>query len=147
MGIAKNACFPRRESIPHSISLLNRVFDNLTVLQNVLLGQSHYREGILDPFLKKCSQDLISQSLELLRFVGLEAKKNDLASDLSYGQQKLLDLAIALVKKPKLLLLDEPTAGVNLTHHLVGFHKGASAICNIATAFAPSPLEKPGRRT
>jgi len=94
---------------------LNRVFSNLTVLQNVLLGQSHYREGIIGPFLKKCSQDLIRQSLQLLRFVGLEARKNDLASDLSYGQQKLLDLAIALVKKPELLLLDEPTAGVNPT--------------------------------
>lgn len=94
---------------------LNRVFSNLTVLQNVLLGQDHHREGIIDPFLNKSSPDLIHKSLEMLRFVGLEAKRNDFACDLSYGQQKLLDLAIALIKEPELLLLDEPTAGVNPT--------------------------------
>lgn len=94
---------------------LNRVFSNLTALQNVLLGQSHHQEGIVDPFLRKSSPELVDKSLEMLRFVGLEAKKDDLAGDLSYGQQKLLDLAISLIKEPELLLLDEPTAGVNPT--------------------------------
>jgi len=94
---------------------LNRVFPNLTVLQNVLLGQNHYREGIIDPLLRKNSKNLIRKSLEMLNLVGIETKKDDLANDLSYGQQKLLDLAIALIKEPQLLLLDEPTAGVNPT--------------------------------
>jgi branched-chain amino acid transport system ATP-binding protein len=94
---------------------LNRVFPNLTVLQNVLLGQNHYREGIIDPLLRKNSKNLIRKSLEMLNLVGIEVKKDDLANDLSYGQQKLLDLAIALIKEPQLLLLDEPTAGVNPT--------------------------------
>jgi branched-chain amino acid transport system ATP-binding protein len=50
---------------------------------------------------------------ELLEFVGLYAKRHLRAGELSFGQQKLLELAMALMNQPKLLLLDEPTAGVN----------------------------------
>jgi len=52
---------------------------------------------------------------ELLQFVGLYAKRHLLAGDLSFGQQKLLEFAMALMNGPKLLLLDEPTAGINPT--------------------------------
>jgi len=52
---------------------------------------------------------------ELLSFVGLYKKRFLLAGDLSFGQQKLLEFAMALMKKPTILLLDEPTAGVNPT--------------------------------
>lgn len=94
---------------------LNRIFPNLTVLQNVLLGQNHQGEGVLQPFIKKSEKKIIDRSLELLQFVNLFDKREEWAGNLSYGQQKLLDLAIALVKEPELLLLDEPTAGVNPT--------------------------------
>jgi len=52
---------------------------------------------------------------ELLRFVGLWSKRRLPAADLSFGQQKLLELAMALMNRPRLLLLDEPTAGINPT--------------------------------
>jgi len=109
---------PTHAIIQHGISRtfqLNRIFQNLTVLQNVLLGQNHQREGILQPFLRRSEEKVIERSLDLLHFVNLFDKREDLAGSLSYGQQKLLDLAIALLKEPELLLLDEPTAGVNPT--------------------------------
>jgi branched-chain amino acid transport system ATP-binding protein len=55
------------------------------------------------------------QAEDLLRFVGLHPKRNLRAGDLSFGQQKLLEFAMALMSKPKMLLLDEPTAGINPT--------------------------------
>lgn len=55
------------------------------------------------------------EAMELLSFVGLEAKRAQPAGALSFGQQKLLELAMALVARPKMLLLDEPTAGINPT--------------------------------
>ena len=56
-----------------------------------------------------------ANSIELLEFVGLSEKRNLLAGELSFGQQKLLELAMALVARPAMLLLDEPTAGINPT--------------------------------
>ena len=94
---------------------LNRIFPNLTVLQNVLLGQNHYKERIFNTAFKKSQNEIVEKAIKLLEFVKLNNKKNELAGHLSFGQQKLLDLAIALVKEPELLLLDEPTAGVNPT--------------------------------
>lgn len=55
------------------------------------------------------------EAAELLEFVGLESKREEPAGALSFGQQKLLELAMALVARPKMLLLDEPTAGINPT--------------------------------
>ena len=55
------------------------------------------------------------QAEELLNFVGLYQKRNMISGDLSFGQQKLLEFAMALMNKPKVLLLDEPTAGINPT--------------------------------
>ena len=52
---------------------------------------------------------------ELLEFVGLHSKRLLLAGNLSFGQQKLLEFAMAIMKKPRMLLLDEPTAGINPT--------------------------------
>jgi branched-chain amino acid transport system ATP-binding protein len=66
---------------------------------------------IFSPF----SKEIDERVDELLAFVGLYKKRFLLAGDLSFGQQKLLEFAMALMKKPKMLLLDEPTAGVNPT--------------------------------
>jgi branched-chain amino acid transport system ATP-binding protein len=59
--------------------------------------------------------DLLQRAEELLEFVGLFSKRRLLAGDLSFGQQKLLEFAMALMNDPKMLLLDEPTAGINPT--------------------------------
>jgi branched-chain amino acid transport system ATP-binding protein len=67
--------------------------------------------SIFSPFPKEVDE----MADELLAFVGLYKKRFLLAGDLSFGQQKLLEFAMALMKKPKMLLLDEPTAGVNPT--------------------------------
>ena len=63
----------------------------------------------------KIPKDLTLQAEELLEFVGLYQKRGLRAGELSFGQQKLLELAMALMNRPKMLLLDEPTAGINPT--------------------------------
>ena len=59
--------------------------------------------------------ELIERAEHLLEFVGLYSKRMLVAGSLSFGQQKLLEFAMALMNEPKLLLLDEPTAGINPT--------------------------------
>ena len=63
----------------------------------------------------KIPQDLTDKAENLLSFVGLYQKRKLRAGDLSFGQQKLLELAMALMNEPEMLLLDEPTAGINPT--------------------------------
>ena len=63
----------------------------------------------------KIPKDLTEKAENLLNFVGLYQKRNLRAGDLSFGQQKLLELAMALMNEPEMLLLDEPTAGINPT--------------------------------
>jgi neutral amino acid transport system ATP-binding protein len=63
----------------------------------------------------KIPEELTAKSENLLEFVGLYQKRKLRAGDLSFGQQKLLELAMALMNEPKMLLLDEPTAGINPT--------------------------------
>jgi branched-chain amino acid transport system ATP-binding protein len=59
--------------------------------------------------------ELVARADELLKFVGLYEKRELEAGELSFGQQKLLELAMALMAEPRMLLLDEPTAGINPT--------------------------------
>ena len=66
-------------------------------------------------FFSKIPPELTDKSENLLKFVGLYQKRKLRAGDLSFGQQKLLELAMALMNEPKMLLLDEPTAGINPT--------------------------------
>ena len=63
----------------------------------------------------KIPKDLTEKAENLLNFVGLYQKRKLRAGDLSFGQQKLLELAMALMNEPEMLLLDEPTAGINPT--------------------------------
>ena len=89
------------------------IYDKMTCVQNMQISSdidSNWKR-IFNPF----SKEVDEMADELLAFVGLYKKRFLLAGDLSFGQQKLLEFAMALMKKPTILLLDEPTAGVNPT--------------------------------
>ncbi len=93
---------------------LTRIFPRLTVLENMHVAVQ--RHGGLKSLLSRwTSLDEQKQALDLLDFVGLVALKDEFASDLSYGQKKLLEFASLLVANPGVVLLDEPAGGVNPT--------------------------------
>ncbi|MFJ3583822.1 ABC transporter ATP-binding protein [Streptomyces sp. NPDC090127] len=96
-----------------------RLFSNMTVLENVLVGRhTRTKEGLWSallrgPGFKKAEAASRERAMELLEFVGLAAKSEHLARNLPYGEQRKLEIARALASDPGLLLLDEPTAGMN----------------------------------
>lgn len=96
-----------------------RLFSNLTVLENVMVGgHIRLRSGIVGSLFRTSRQrkeekELEEASLEVLDFVGLKKVSDQIASTLPYGDQRKLEIARALVSGPKLLLLDEPAAGMN----------------------------------
>ncbi|MGB8645955.1 MAG: ABC transporter ATP-binding protein [Anaerolineae bacterium] len=96
-----------------------RLFNNMTALENVMVGQHvRMRANLLGAILRDpgtvAEESRVEQkSRDLLRFVGLRGKDNELSKNLAYGDQRRLEIARALATNPKLLLLDEPTAGMN----------------------------------
>jgi len=96
-----------------------RLFANMTAIENILVGQhprlrTSWVESILhNPRQQKEEVAALEEAVRLLRFVGLAGLGDHLARNLPYGAQRRLELARALASKPKLLLLDEPTAGMN----------------------------------
>jgi len=96
-----------------------RMFQNMTVLENVLIGMDRKFSGNVlwmafrAPWLKKEEDRLAAEAMTLLEFVGLHVKADTLAKNLPYGEQRLLEIARAMATGPKLLLLDEPAAGMN----------------------------------
>ena len=106
---------------------LVRLFPKLTVLENIMLARKSFGEelhqALFNP-IKIARREKINyeKAMEYLSEVGLEEKAEELAENLSYGQQKLLELAKVLAVEPELILLDEPTAGVNpvMREHLKG---------------------------
>ncbi len=96
-----------------------RLFANMTVLENVLVGRhTRTKEGLWSallrgPGFKKAEKASEERAMELLEFIGLAGKRDHLARNLPYGEQRKLEIARALASEPGLLLLDEPTAGMN----------------------------------
>lgn len=94
-----------------------RLFKSLSVFDNVLIAKHMNMKGNIfaDTFRinRKEEQQMREETLELLRILGLEENKDDVATSLPYGKQRHLEIARALATKPSLLLLDEPAAGMN----------------------------------
>jgi len=91
-----------------------RIYGEMDCVKNMLISVPHRKATFNDMF-KRYPSDLMERANHLLEFVGLYEKRNLLAGDLSFGQQKLLEFAMALMNEPTVLLLDEPTAGINPT--------------------------------
>lgn len=91
---------------------ITKIFGRMTALENMMVAPTRGEGGV-------------DRALELLQFFDLIRLKNEYAEKLSYGQQKLLELARALMSNPQLLLLDEPAAGINpvLTEKLLDYIK------------------------
>jgi branched-chain amino acid transport system ATP-binding protein len=96
-----------------------RLFNGMTALENTLVGMhSRLRSGIIGsvvrtPRVKREEHGAEERARELLEFSGLRGRDEELARNLSYGDQRRLEVARALATQPKLILLDEPTAGMN----------------------------------
>ena len=91
-----------------------RIYGKMTCVENMQISVPHNNEGLRTMF-SKYLPEVTEKAESLLEFVGLYAKRHLMAGDLSFGQQKLLEFAMALMNEPRLLLLDEPTAGINPT--------------------------------
>ena len=91
-----------------------RIYGKMNCVDNMLISIPHRKHGFLDMFGTNGKADR-DKAEHLLEFVGLYSKRFLPSGDLSFGQQKLLEFAMALMNEPKVLLLDEPTAGINPT--------------------------------
>ena len=98
-----------------------RLFNNMTVRRNVMVGlhnRPEFKCTMLESMLRlprhfKCEREMKKKAVEILEIFGLADERNTLACNLPYGKQRKLEIARALATEPKLLLLDEPAAGMN----------------------------------
>ncbi len=91
-----------------------RIYAKMNCVNNMLISVPHRNATLADMF-RPYSKENLERAEHLLEFVGLYQKRKLPSGDLSFGQQKLLEFAMALMNEPELLLLDEPTAGINPT--------------------------------
>ncbi|HEX7568797.1 MAG TPA: ABC transporter ATP-binding protein [Anaerolineaceae bacterium] len=106
-----------------------RLFKNMTVVENILVGmEPHLKSSLLGSIFRDRRTNheekaAVEEALRLLVYINLKGKGDQLAKNLPYGEQRRLEIARALASKPSLLLLDEPTAGMNPreTQDMVGF--------------------------
>ena len=98
-----------------------QIWGNMTVVENIMAGMNRRLKGGLFscglwlPWIRRSEKEALKEAKEILDSLGLLGKWESMASQLPYGQQKLLELGRALAMKPELLLLDEPASGLTLT--------------------------------
>jgi branched-chain amino acid transport system ATP-binding protein len=96
-----------------------RLFATMSAVENVMVGQhARMRAGLFGsivrgPRTRREEREVREKAIEMLEYVGLTSRHEELAVNLSYGDQRRVEIARALASEPKLLLLDEPTAGMN----------------------------------
>ena len=91
-----------------------RTYGAMNCVENMLISMPHRKMSVMDSF-KRTTRADVDEAEHLLEFVGLYEKRYFKSGSLSFGQQKLLEFAMALMNEPTVLLLDEPTAGINPT--------------------------------
>jgi branched-chain amino acid transport system ATP-binding protein len=110
-----------REGIARSYQITN-ILPNATTLENVRIAVQSRRHGWSLLAHHRAFRDILERSVTVLEAVGLKGKEDELAANLSHGEQRNLEIGIALATEPKLLCLDEPTAGMSAaeTHDTMG---------------------------
>jgi branched-chain amino acid transport system ATP-binding protein len=103
-----------RRGIARTFQLI-QLFPEMTVLENMQLAAQEREGTLLGRLLRREDGKATNRARELLAYLGIAGLRDQLASNLSYGQQKLLDFGMALMSRPEVILLDEPLAGVNPT--------------------------------
>ncbi|MDW7660584.1 MAG: ABC transporter ATP-binding protein [Bacillota bacterium] len=112
---------------PHKIASMGisrtfqnlQLFNDMTVIDNIAIAQNmNYPIRVWDSLFrnknfKKIENSIYQKSNEILEFIGLQDRKNDYPGNLSYGGQRLLEIGRALATEPRIILLDEPAAGMN----------------------------------
>jgi branched-chain amino acid transport system ATP-binding protein len=117
-----------RRGIARTFQLI-QLFPEMTVLENMLVAAQERHGTLLGRLVRREDARAAGRALRLLDELGLAGLRDEPASDLSYGQQKLLDFGMALMPEPDVILLDEPLAGVNPTmiQRLVGHIRALNA--------------------
>jgi branched-chain amino acid transport system ATP-binding protein len=96
------------------------LFGNMTVLENIMVGRyaktraGFFSSGFKLPSIMKEEEKIQRKSGEILEYIGLGQRKDELASNLPIGEQRVLEIGRALATEPRLILLDEPAAGLNI---------------------------------
>lgn len=106
------------DGIARTFQLL-RIFPTLTVLDNLILAQALYEKSnmfdamLSTPRCRREQREMTERAFEILKLIGLEKKAYNSAEGISIGQRRMLQLGLGVINKPKLLLLDEPAAGLD----------------------------------
>ena len=111
-GLSADAVY--RRGIARTFQLI-QLFPEMTVLENMLMAAQERQGTLLGRLVHREDAAESDRAIGLLEYLGIAVLRDDLASNLSYGQQKLLDFGMALMSEPEVILLDEPLAGVNPT--------------------------------
>ncbi len=110
----KRPCDLNKLGVARTFQML-QVFREMTVLENIILAGQEHHGTILSRLLGRPDAGLTEEADQMIAFFRLSHLRNEMAGSLSYGQQKLLDAAMAFMAGPRLVMLDEPASGVNLT--------------------------------